>query len=336
MPALAIAQPNIALIKYWGKRDVRRNLPAVSSLSITLDALWTTMSVDFGAGPGEDRLSLNGEPQAALLPRVSACLDDLHSRRHADVRDGDRERVTGTRRNAAIITSECNFPVAAGLASSASAFAALVVAADAGLAASSAGSCDGAQRQLDLARRAGRASGSAARSLYGGFVELHAGTGRQDIDLEPLAAASDWPLEVVVAVTERGQKPVSSGEAMQRSAETSPFYSRWLEQQDSDLRLARDAVADRDFQKLADVSEHNCLKMHSVSWTSRPPIVYWNAATLSCMQVVRRLRDRGEAVFFTIDAGPQVKAVCLPGSADAVAKGPVRCRGCCAGYALRS
>ena len=106
---------------------------------------------------------------------------------------------------------------------------------------------------------------------------------------------------------------------MQRSAETSPFYARWIEQQDADMDIARDAVRDRDFEKLAEIAEHNCLKMHSVTWTSRPPVVYWNTATLACMQAVRDLRAAGETVFFTIDAGPQVKAVCLPGSVEAVA-----------------
>lgn len=293
MQALARAQPNIALIKYWGKRDVQRNLPAVSSLSITLDELWTTMLVEFSSSLAEDSLSLNGSERAAMLPRVSACLD----------------RVAGPSRPRASVSSECNFPIAAGLASSASAFAALVVA---GAAAA------GIDRsRLELAQLAGAASGSAARSLFGGFVELTAG--EEEIRPEPLLSSPDWPLQVVVAVTERGQKPVSSGEAMRRSAETSPFYSRWLDQQTADLEIARAAVKNRDFEKLADISEHNCLKMHSVTWTSRPPVVYWNAATLECMQVVRELHAAGEAVFFTIDAGPQVKAVCLPESADRVA-----------------
>lgn len=296
MQAQAVAQPNIALIKYWGKRDVQRNLPAVSSLSVTLDTLWTTMSVEFSAAFPDDSLTLNKEPVAKLLPRVSACLD----------------RVAGSERHRARVISECNFPIAAGLASSAASFAALVVAADAAV--------GGEGDRLTLARAAGHASGSAARSLFGGFVELDAGVGDNDISLSPLADAEHWPMEVVVAITERGKKPVSSGDAMQRSAETSPFYSRWLSDQSVDLDTARDAVKQRDFDKLGEIAEHNCLKMHSVTWTSRPPIVYWNTATVACMQAVRELRGQGAAVFFTIDAGPQVKAVCLPESADRVAE----------------
>ncbi len=161
-----------------------------------------------------------------------------------------------------------------------------------------------------LARLAGAASGSAARSLYGGFVELTAG--ETEIEVRNIADNASWPLEVIVAVTAEDPKHVGSTEAMIRSARTSPFYSSWLEQQATDLETARDAVCERDFAKLAAVAEHNCLKMHSVMWGSRPPVVYWNQATLACMETIRVLQADGHGVFFTIDAGPQLKAVCLP------------------------
>jgi diphosphomevalonate decarboxylase len=291
MRATAQAQPNIALIKYWGKRDAERNLPAVSSLSLTLASLWTRMSVEFDAALTSDRLEVNGQPAAGMLPRVSRCLD----------------RIAGTERACATISSECNFPLAAGLASSASAFAALVVAGS-----------EAAGKILDrqkLARLAGAASGSAARSMYAGIVLLTAG----DDDIEVETVAEDWDLELVVAVTEEAAKPVSSGEAMLLSAASSPFYAAWVQQQDREISLALDAVKRKDFAALAAVSEHNCLKMHSVMWTSRPPIVYWNSATLECMHKVRALQADGLPVFFTIDAGPQLKAVCLPQAASTVA-----------------
>lgn len=292
MRAIATAQPNIALVKYWGKRDVDANLPAVGSLSVTLDSLWTRMAVEFGDAPGRDRLEVNGEPAPGMVDRVSRCLDG----------------VAGRERPAAAVTSTCNFPIGAGLASSASAFAALVVAA--------AGASGGDEDTKALARIAGRASGSAARSLYGGIVELSAG--EDDIDLETLAAPGEWPLAVTVAVTETAAKPVGSSEAMTISARTSPFYTAWLARQPDDLAAARRAVRDRDFETLAAVAEHNCLKMHSVMFSSRPALVYWNAATLACLETVRELRRQGVPVFFTIDAGPQVKAVSLPGARDAV------------------
>ena len=294
MRAKAIAQPNIALIKYWGKRDTALNLPAVGSISITLSALFTTMTVAFDAALDEDQLHLNGERDDALLPRLSHALDV--------VAGGDRPR--------AHIDSECNFPIAAGLASSASSFAALVVAASAAIGA------DHSTREL--ANLAGRASGSAARSLYGGFAELE--NDDDAVVVEQLAPPESWPLDVVVAVTSTGPKPVGSTEAMQNSRRTSPFYERWVSDQAADLAVARDAIAARDFAALAAIAEHNCLKMHSVMWSSRPPIVYWNDATLACLQTIRELQADNVPVFFTIDAGPQVKAVCDPTVTEQVTK----------------
>jgi len=286
MQAIAKAQPNIALIKYWGKRDTRRNLPAVGSISVTLADLFTTMSVELDDSLRNDVLTVNGQEDLAMLPRVTRCLDT----------------VAGKGRASAKIDSEGNFPIAAGLASSASAFAALVVAADA----ATEQGCDTAQ----LASLAGRASGSAARSLFGGFVELE--NAGEDVSLRCLRSADDWPLQVVVAITASGPKAVSSTEAMEISRKTSPFYTRWVEQQGLDLDEARLAIAQQDFSKLAAVAEHNCLKMHSVMWGSRPPMIYWNSITLACMQTVRELQSQGVAVFFTIDAGPQLKAICEP------------------------
>mgnify|MGYP003665872626 CR=1 FL=1 len=284
MQATARAQPNIALIKYWGKRDVARNLPAVGSLSITLADLYTEMDVRFDAALASDKLTVNGTDNITMLPRISRTLDS----------------VAGANRLCARVASRCNFPVAAGLASSASAFAALTVAAS---------SASGKERSIaELASLAGRASGSAARSLYGGFAELS--NEANDVSVTTLAAAEDWPLRVVVAITTRAAKPVSSGDAMEISRKTSPFYQRWVDEQEQDLAAARSAVSTRDFSDLASIAEHNCLKMHSVMWASRPPMVYWNAATLNCLQTIRELQAEGVAVFFTVDAGPQVKAVC--------------------------
>lgn len=292
MRAIARAQPNIALVKYWGKRDVQRNLPATGSLSLTLDSLWTETSVELDAAAAGDSLRVNGNDSPAMLPRVSRCLD----------------HVLGSDRPRARVNSESNFPLGAGLASSASAFAALVVAAD---------RAGGRSRDtLTLSRLAGGASGSAARSLFEGIVALDCSD--DEIDVRSIAAVGDWPLTVVIAINEAAPKPISSGDAMIRCAATSPFYKAWVDRQHADLQAARQAVAGRDFGALAAVAEHNCLKMHSVMWTSRPAIVYWNHATIACMETVRELQCSGLDVFFTIDAGAQVKAVCLPQAADAV------------------
>lgn len=298
--ATAEARPNIALVKYWGKRDTRLNLPAAGSLSITLEALATRTRVDFDPSLDTDVLCLNGTGDARAQARVSACLDVLRAR-------------AGTACRARVDTRN-NFPTAAGLASSASGFAALVTAAAAAL--------ELAPDRRFLSTLARQGSGSAARSIHGGFVLMHAGENADGSDAfaEPLAEAGHWPLEVVVAVTTEQAKSVSSGAGMERTRLTSPYHDAWIGSVAGDLVVARDAVQARDFEALAAVGEHSCLKMHADMLATRPPLMYWTAATVACIECVRRLRgEEGLGVFFTIDAGPQVKAVCLPEAAPRVA-----------------
>ena len=300
MTAIAQAQPNIALVKYWGKRDTALNLPAADSLSITLASLSTRTRVTFDPALERDTLQLNGAPDARTLARASACLDVL------------RERAGSTCR--ARVETRNDFPTAAGLASSASGFAALVMAASEAL------GLPEDRRFLSTVARQG--SGSAARSLFGGFVHMHTGHRDDGADAyaEPLLGADAWPLEVVVAVTTHEAKAVGSGEGMERTRRTSPFYGQWAGTVADDIQAARAAVTARDFAALAAVSEHSCLKMHALMLSSQPPLMYWSPATLACMQQVRRMRERdGLGVFFTVDAGPQVKAVCLPSDAGKVA-----------------
>ncbi|MGH8282375.1 MAG: diphosphomevalonate decarboxylase [Gammaproteobacteria bacterium] len=300
MQALAQAQPNIALIKYWGKRNAALNLPANGSLSVTLDSLWTRTRVRFDAALLQDELCLNGAENTAELARVSACLDLLRKRAGVDLHAG--------------IETENNFPTGAGLASSASGFAALVLAASRAL-----------ELKLDpreLSALARRGSGSAARSIFGGFVEMAVGErdDGEDAYATPLLAAAEWPLGVVVAVTSSCAKIVGSSAGMELSQRTSPFYGDWVAATAKDLATARRAVLTRDFGMLAAVSEHNCLKMHAVMLTTQPGLIYWNAATVECLHRIRKLREHeGLGTFFTVDAGPQVKAVCLPDDAQGVA-----------------
>jgi diphosphomevalonate decarboxylase len=298
MKVTAIAHPNIALIKYWGKSDVEQNIPAVGSLSITLDGLTTTTSVCFDPDLEKDEFFLGGEAAPKLAGRVTSCLDLV--RGHAGVRTWAR------------VESDNDFPTAAGLASSASGFAALVTAADAALSA--------AIPRVELADLARRASGSAARSLFGGFVELRlTPDGSNPTETRQILKPTDWPLRVAVAVTETGPKEIGSTEGMVRTERTSPYYADWVNSSEEDLAEARAAIERRDFEVLAEVSESSCLKMHAVMMTARPGLVYWNGATVECIRKVRNLRADGVPVFFTIDAGPQVKAVCAPEAFDRVA-----------------
>lgn len=297
--ATAQAQPNIALVKYWGKRDAALNLPAAGSLSITLDALHTGTSVRFDPALAADEVVLNGSRDAGQARAVAAFLDLV------------RERAgTGLR---AHVESTNDFPTGAGLASSASGFAALALAASAAL------GLELTPRELSVLAR--RGSGSAARSIHGGFVEMAAGTRDDGTDAfaTPLLDAMDWPLKVVIAITTRAAKAVGSRDGMDASRRTSPFYRAWIGTVATDLAAAREAVWTRDFEKLADTSEASCLAMHAVMLSTRPGLVYWNPATVACIHAVRALRHGGTGVFFTIDAGPQVKAVCLPEHATRVA-----------------
>lgn len=285
--ATAHAHPNIALVKYWGKAPRPGNVPASPSLSITLDGLTTTTTVTLTGR--EDTVYLDDRPVADA--KIAACLDNL--RRRFDIPPVE-------------VRTRNDFPTAAGLASSASGFAALVTAVDAACALGLS-----AAVRSDLARQA---SASAARSIFGGYVVLE----EPEWQGRPLLEGGAWPLRVVVAVTSDTAKTTSSSEGMRASA-ASPFFSGWVDSTRDDFAAARFAVLERDFERLADVAEHSCLKMHGLMMATRPALLYWNPATLACIQRVRALRDQGVPVFFTVDAGPQVKAVCLPEAEAAVA-----------------
>lgn len=289
MEAAAQAQPNIALVKYWGKQNSGLNVPATPSLSITLDALWTRSTVKFSQGSSRDQLSINGVSDSGQLKRVAESLDTLR-------------QMTGATYYADV-SSTSNFPTSAGLASSASGFAALVTAASAAL-----GANLGVPEQSRLARRS---SASAARSMFGGFVELD--IDQPDPAAQPLLAEDEWPLDISVIITSRQSKQVGSTTGMKRSADTSVFYGAWVDSAAKDFSMARWAVLHQDFEMLAGISEANCLKMHAVMLTTQPALVYWNAATIEVIHCVRGLRTRGVPAFFTIDAGPQVKIMSLPG-----------------------
>ncbi|MEM1089336.1 MAG: diphosphomevalonate decarboxylase [Pseudomonadota bacterium] len=290
MQICARAHPNIALIKYWGKSDLSTNLPSAGSLSVTLDGFTTDTTV---AKAASDELLLNGEPGGAQADRVFRWLDACLTHRpplHIDTRN--------------------NFPTAAGLASSASGFAALALAVDALL--------ELGMSKAELSVLARRGSGSAARSIFGGFVQLKLGQDSDSTTAAPLLDAARWPLEVVIAVTQAGPKETSSGEGMERSRLTSPLYQAWTECVPGDLEKARDAIERRDFGALAEVSEASFLAMHAVMISSRPGLLYMKPASLRCVERVRELRREGLAAFCTMDAGPQVKIICLPEAADDV------------------
>jgi diphosphomevalonate decarboxylase len=295
--AAAVAHPNIALVKYWGKQDGPGNRPAVPSISVTLDTLYTYTHVRFDPGLAADSFSIDGRVDERAAQRVVRCLDLLRARAGREV--------------FAVVESRNNFPTGAGLASSASGFAALVVAVNRAL---------GLElTRAELSRIARSASGSAARSLYGGFVALPLDPGEETA--VPLLDAEQWPLSIVVAVTASGAKSTGSTEGMERTARTSDYYQSWLATAGADFAEARAAILDRDFHRLARVSERSTLKMHGLMLSADPGLIYWNPATVACLHRVRELREEGVSVFFTMDAGPQVKAICPPANQARVVEG---------------
>lgn len=287
----ALANPNLALVKYWGKADEAAKHPAGPSLSVTLGSLATLAGIEFDAGLREDRI--DGLPAAAAA-KVRAFLDRFRAR-------------FGIGSHARVVLAS-NFPVAAGLASSASTFAALAKAA-----------VTAAGVEIDdaeLAEVARLGSGSACRSVYGGFVEWRPrGAGSV---VEPVADKDHWALPILVAVTSERPKAVGSSEGMKRTAATSPYYPAWIESGAADLPLARSAILRRDLAALGEVAERNCLRMHAAAMAADPPLLYWEPATLAVMRRVWQLRERGTPAYFTIDAGPQVKVLCAADAAEAV------------------
>lgn len=282
----AQAHPNIALLKYWGKQDAAGNIPAAPSLSITLDGLRTLTSVSEAR---EDAVRLNGAPVQDR--KILRALKDWR-------RDCRIPPLAIDTRN--------NFPTAAGLASSASGFAALATAVDA--------HCGLGLTAGERSALARRASASAARSIHGGFVAL----GPPDWQAAPLLAARHWPLKVVIAIVCKAPKAISSTEGMQISRRTSPYFDAWKSSAERDCPAMREALRQKDFQRLAALAEGSCLRMHAVMLSSEPALIYWNAATLGCLHAIRSLREGGCQAFFTVDAGPQVKAVCEPEDAPRV------------------
>ncbi len=303
----AVAHPNIALIKYWGKRDRVLNLPDAGSVSITLDSLTSTTTASLAAEHEKGTVTINGQADPQAARKVLTCVNNMLTEQ-SDLPRMEIESLIG-RLN---IFSENNFPTAAGLASSASGFAALVTAIDTLF---SLGLTD-QQRSV----HARRGSGSAARSLFGGFVRMFEGeqSDGSDAYAQMLHEASHWPLEVIIAVTSTQSKKTGSTDGMQASKSTSPYHQAWVDSTRNDIEACVTAIAERDFTRLATLSEHSCLKMHASMMATQPPLLYWNPATLACVHRIVELRASGLDVFFTIDAGPQVKAICLPSSSEAV------------------
>jgi len=286
--ATAISAPNIAFIKYWGNRDQHLRLPANGSISMNLGGLESHTQVTFDPALRADRLVLNGlEFNGQPLQRVSAFLEIVRG-------------MSGTSTFVRVDSSN-NFPTGTGIASSASGFAAL------SLAAAAAAGLTLDQRQLS--RLARRGSGSACRSIPGGFVEWFAGENDETSFAQSIAPHEHWALNDCVAIVSREHKPVGSGEG-HTLADTSPFQKVRVDDAPRRLDICRRAILERDFEALAEIAELDSNLMHAAIMTSSPPVLYWQPATVGVMRAVQEWRKKGTPVFFTIDAGPNVHVIC--------------------------
>jgi diphosphomevalonate decarboxylase len=294
--ATAIANPNIAFIKYWGNRDDALRLPVNGSISMNLDGLHAKTTVGFDPKLDSDQFVFNGTPtRGPALERVSRFLNI--------VREMAGEHVH------ARVESENNFPTGAGIASSAAAFAALA------LASSTAIGLD--LPEPDLSRLARRGSGSASRSVPEGFVEWAPGEAEVDSYAFSIAPPNHWDLIDCIAVLQTGHKPVGStqGHAV---ADTSPLQSGRVAQAPQRLDACRTALLQRDFSAFAQVVELDSNMMHAVMMTSTPPLFYWEPASLDLIKALPTWREEGWEVCYTLDAGPNVHVICAAGIADRV------------------
>jgi diphosphomevalonate decarboxylase len=296
----ASVAPNIAFIKYWGATDLARAIPCNASISMTMRVCRTETTVRVRGADEADEVWL--ATADGLLPAAGAFRDRALAhlqrlREHAGVDVG------------LAVATRNNFPAAAGIASSASGFAALTVATLGAL------GIDSTPEVLSiLARRSG--SGSASRSVMGGYVQWPDG-GDAEGAARQLAPAQHWDLRDVVVLVQRGEKSVSSLDGHQRAA-TSPHYLRRQELLPGRLAAVRSAIEARSLAQLGPVIEEDAIELHLIAMSSAPPIFYWRPATLRVLEAVRQLRDEGVEAWSTMDAGANVHVICAPEGEDAV------------------
>lgn len=295
--ASALAPSNIAFIKYWGKRNPRLNTPFGGSISMNLSEYQTTTTVQF-TQLNRDEVVIDGE--------VAVGKEEVRVARHID-----RIRSLAGVRLGAQVESRNNFPVGVGIASSASGFAALT------LAATRASGLRLSQKRLSALARLG--SGSACRSIPDGFVEWVTGRRDQESYAFSIHPPDYWDIRDVVVLVSTKKKSVGSSEG-HALARTSPFFRARIRSLDDRLRRLKRALRERDFSAFGRLVEEEALNMHAVMLTSTPPLVYWEPGTLAVMKQVGVWRARGMESYFTLDAGPTVHVMCRAGDAEVLAR----------------
>lgn len=288
MKATAKAPANIAFIKYWGRKDEVLRLPANNSISMNLSGVFSITTVEFLKGLGADKIEILEESlDGRGKERISCHLDRIRL-------------LAGIKTFAKVVTKN-NFPKGTGIASSASGFAALTVAA------ASAAGLKLSQKQLSILARQG--SGSACRSIPDGFVEWKAGNSSKSSYAYSLFPPDWWEIKDVIAIVGETTKKVSSSEGHVLT-ESSPFYKARLLGMKEKIRKIKRALEKKDFQKFGEIVEQEAINMHAVMMTSTPPLLYWLPKTLEIIMSVQDWRDNGLSIYFTIDAGPNIHLIC--------------------------
>lgn len=280
----AKANANIALIKYWGKENEELIIPNTSSLSLSLEALYTETIVSF-IDSDKDKFYLNDQEQGEdELEKISKYIDLF------------RDLAKNNKR--VLVKSYNHVPTAAGLASSASAYAALATALNALF--------ETKLNKKELSIMARRGSGSASRSIYGGIVEWKKGYDNESSYAEKIVNPG-LEMAMIIVLVNKNKKAISSRQAMKKTMATSPLYQSYINHSKKDLEAIKEAIKNKDFNKVGEITEHNAMQMHATIISSNPPIIYFEEDSIKAINKVRELRSKGIPAYFTMDAGPNVK-----------------------------
>ncbi|TPR16800.1 diphosphomevalonate decarboxylase [Apilactobacillus timberlakei] len=286
-PITARAHTNIALVKYWGKKDEKLIIPNNSSISLTLDEFYTETTVNFDDNLHQDIMYLDNKK----VDSIKSITNFMNIVRN----------LSNINKFAKIISYN-HVPTSAGLASSASGFAALAAAAS-----------KAAGLYLDnkeLSKLARRGSGSATRSIYGGFAEWKKGTNDENSYAVSIQNPVKMDINMIAIILDNQPKKISSRKGMKISVNTSPYYDSWEKQTTKDLETVKNAIYNNDFTVLGKTAELNSMRMHSLTLSSDPSYLYLNKDSLLVINHIKALRDKGIECYYTMDAGPNVKIIC--------------------------
>jgi len=287
MKVTAIAPANIAFIKYWGRKDEELRLPTNGSISMNLSNLLTTTTVEFSSRYKKDEILINNEINKKENEKIERFLDKVR-------------QIAKTNSRAKVVTKN-NFLKSGGLASSASGFAALAMAATVSI------GLNLSEKELSILARIG--SGSACRSIPDGFVKWVEGRDNQSSFAQSIFAPDYWNILDIVVVTQTENKKVTSTDG-HKLVKTSPFFQKRLRNIKNKIKKIKEYIKQKDFIKFGELVEREALELHAIMLTSNPPILYLQPKSIEIIRAVWQWRSEGLSVYFTIDAGPNIHLIC--------------------------